>query len=184
MESKKVDNDIIWAPWMRIMLYGDECLNQACDRVEKFDQNLSELALDMGKTMYSAGGVGLAAPQVNRHERIITVDCSNHQDDIKYLVNPEIVDSHGRVQWEEGCLSFPGLVLPVGRHKQIEVKAQNLQGEEIRFEADGLLSVCIQHEIDHLDGITFIQKVSRQVRRASLRKWDMMEYLREHDGDY
>ena len=155
---------------MRIHLYGSEELTKVCERVKVFDTDLAELAIDMGKTMYGAGGIGIAAPQVGESQRIIVVDCSKDQDDIKYLINPEIVATKGYTNSDEGCLSFPGLVLPVRRHKEIEVKAQNLQGEEIRIEADGLLSICIQHEIDHLDGILFVDHLSPLKRKMAIQK--------------
>ena len=161
MNDKKIDTDIVWAPWMRIMLHGADCLVTPSEPVE-----------------------GLAAPQVGHNVRLIAVDCSPDQDDIQYLVNPEIVSYDGYTNGDEGCLSFPGLSLTVRRYKNIEVKAQNLKGEEIRISAGGLLSICIQHEIDHLDGITFIQRVSRQVRRANMRKWEPMKILEVQNGDY
>lgn len=184
MNDKKIDTDIVWAPWMRIMLHGADCLVTPSEPVKEFNSDLTELALDMGRTMYAAGGIGLAAPQVGHNVRLIAVDCSPDQDDIQYLVNPEIVSYDGHTNGDEGCLSFPGLSLTVRRHKNIEVKAQNLKGEEIRISAGGLLSICIQHEIDHLDGITFIQRVSRQVRRANMRKWEPMKILEVQNGDY
>ena len=184
MKDKKIDTDVVWAPWMRIMLHGADCLVTPSEPVEEFNSDLTELALDMGRTMYAAGGIGLAAPQVGHNVRLIAVDCSQEQDDIQYLVNPEIVAHSGHVSSDEGCLSFPGLSIPVRRHKNIEVVAQDLKGEEIKINASGILSICIQHEIDHLDGITFIQKVSRQVRRAALRKWEPMKHLEVQDGDY
>lgn len=179
MNDKKIGANVVWAPWMRIMLHGADCLVTPSEPVREFDSDLTELAHDMAKTMYAAGGIGLAAPQVGRNVRMIAVDCSRDQDDIQYLINPEIVSCEGHTNSEEGCLSFPGLSLSVRRHKNIEVKAQNLKGEDIKIEASGILAICIQHEIDHLDGITFIQKVSRQVRRAALRKWEPMKHLEE-----
>ncbi len=184
MDNKKIDTNIVWAPWMRIMLYGADCLSEPSKPVKEFDSELTELAHDMAKTMYSAGGIGLAAPQVGHNVRLIAVDCSRDQDDIQYLINPEIVSHEGYTSSDEGCLSFPGLVLPVRRHKNIEVKAQNLRGEEIQISASGVLSICIQHEIDHLDGTTFIERVTRQVRRATMRKWDPMNFLEGENGDY
>lgn len=184
MDDKKIDTDIVWAPWMRIMLHGADCLSEPCGAVEDFDEHLIELAHDMGKTMYAAGGIGLAAPQVGHNKRLIAVDCSHTRDDIKYFVNPEIVSFSGYTNSNEGCLSFPGLILQVRRHKQIKIKAHSIHGEEISFDADGILSICIQHEIDHLDGITFTQRVSRQVRRAAMRKWNPLDFLEVHDGGH
>ena len=122
MKDKKIDNDIVWAPWMRIMLYGADCLEEPSALVKEFDTDLSELAHDMAKTMYAAGGVGLAAPQVGHNIRMIVVDCSDDGNNLQYLVNPEIVSQEGSVNSNEGCLSFPGLTIPVRRHKVIEVK--------------------------------------------------------------
>ena len=184
MNDKKIDTEIVWAPWMRIMLYGADCLATPSEPIQEFDSDLTELAHDMAKTMYAAGGIGLAAPQVGKNVRLIAVDCSRDQDDIQYLINPEIISYEGSTSSDEGCLSFPGLVLPVRRHKNIEVKAQNLRGEEIKINAGGILSICIQHELDHLDGITFIERVSRQVRRATMRKWKPMDFLEVEHGDH
>jgi peptide deformylase len=112
--------------------------------------------------MYDAPGIGLAATQVNVHERIIVVDVSDDQSDLRVLINPSItkLDDQTKV-YQEGCLSVPGIYDEVERPDRILVQALNLQGEPIRFEADGLLSVCIQHEIDHLDGKVFVDYLSR-----------------------
>ena len=174
-----MEQPFIYAPWMEIKVYPSDCLTQVCEEVGDIDGDVKELAFDMAKTMYSADGVGLAAPQVGKMVRMIVVDCSKNKDDLKYLVNPEIVSRHGSASAMEGCLSFPGLAIQVCRDRDIEVKAYNLEGEEISFKATGLLSACIQHEIDHLDGINFINRVSRQVRRHTMRKWDINDFLEE-----
>jgi len=172
-----MEQPFVYAPWMEIKVYPNECLTQVCADVEDIDDEIRELAFDMAKTMYNADGVGLAAPQVGKSVRLIVVDCSKNRDGLKYLINPKIVNRSGSVSDMEGCLSFPGLSLQVCRDKEIEVQAHNLEGEEVSFKATGLLSACIQHEIDHLDGISFINRVSRQVRRHALRKWDINDFL-------
>lgn len=174
-----MEQPFIYAPWMEIKVHPNECLKQVCEPVGDIDGEIRELAFDMAKTMYNADGVGLAAPQVGKFVRLIVVDCSKDKSDLKYLVNPEIISRNGRESGMEGCLSFPGLSLQVCRDREIEVSAFNLEGEELNFKASGLLSVCIQHEIDHLDGINFIDRVSRQVRRHAMRKWDISEFFEE-----
>ena len=170
-----MEQRFIYAPWMEIKVHPNECLSQICEPVGDIDDDIRELAFDMAKTMYNADGVGLAAPQVGKLIRLIVVDCSKDKDDVKYLINPEIVNREGSAFGMEGCLSFPGLALQVSRDKHIEVEAYSLEGKEVSFEATGLLSACIQHEIDNLDGINFTSRVSRQVRRHAMRKWDLRE---------
>ena len=174
-----MEQPFIYAPWMEIKVHPNEHLTQVCEPVGDIDAEIRELAFDMAKTMYNADGVGLAAPQVGKLVRLVVVDCSKDKSGLKYLINPEIVGRHGSASGMEGCLSFPGLSLQVCRDKNIEVQAYNLEGEEVSFKATGLLSACIQHEIDHLDGISFINRVSRQVRRHAMRKWDINKFLEE-----
>src|SRR5690606_28869413 len=113
---------------------------------------LARLADDMLETMYAAPGIGLAATQVNVQQRLLVLDVSEQHDDPKVLVNPEILESRGSETCQEGCLSFPGLYADVQRKEWIRVRAQDVAGKAFEIETDGLLAVCIQHEIDHLDG--------------------------------
>lgn len=172
-----------YIPWLPIKLYPEECLNIPCEDVVKVDSDLHTFIGDMAQTMYSADGIGLAAPQVGKNIRIIVVDCSKDRSGLKKLINPKIVERRGHVQSTEGCLSFPGLTLQVSRAKEIDVVAINTDGDEISFTATGLEAICIQHEVDHLDGITFEKQVSRQVRRAAFRKWDPEKEKKKLTGE-
>ena len=145
-----------------ILHYPDARLRTVAKPINKVDDRIRQLASDMAETMYAAPGIGLAATQVNVHERIILVDVSEDQTDLRVLVNPSFtsLDEQTKV-YQEGCLSVPGVYDDVERPDRILVTALNLQGKPIQFEADGLLSVCIQHEIDHLDGKVFLDYLSR-----------------------
>jgi peptide deformylase len=145
-----------------ILHYPDARLRTVARPVSVVDDRIRQLAKDMAETMYDAPGIGLAATQVNVHERIIVVDVSDDQSDLRVLINPSVskVDDQTKV-YQEGCLSVPGIYDEVERPDRVLVRALNLQGEPIQFEADGLLSVCIQHEIDHLDGKVFVDYLSR-----------------------
>ncbi len=144
-----------------ILHYPDPRLHTVAKAVTQFDDALAALTLDMAQTMYHAKGVGLAATQINIHQRIIVVDVSDERDQLLVLVNPEIVtESPQMKKWEEGCLSTPDIYDTVMRPDLITVKAQDITGQAFSLEADGLLSVCIQHEIDHLNGILFVQHLS------------------------
>lgn len=145
-----------------ILHYPDARLRTVARPISVVDDRIRQLAKDMAETMYDAPGIGLAATQVNVHERIIVVDVSDDQSDLRVLINPSVskLDDQTKV-YQEGCLSVPGIYDEVERPDRILVEALNLQGEPIQFEADGLLSVCIQHEIDHLDGKVFVDYLSR-----------------------
>ena len=147
---------------LNILHHPDARLRTVAEPIAVVDDRIRQLAKDMAETMYDAPGIGLAATQVNVHERIIVVDVSDDQSDLRVLINPSItkLDDQTKV-YQEGCLSVPGIYDEVERPDRILVQALNLQGEPIRFEADGLLSVCIQHEIDHLDGKVFVDYLSR-----------------------
>ena len=145
-----------------ILHYPDARLRTVAQPIVVVDDRIRQLAKDMAETMYDAPGIGLAATQVNIHERIIVVDVSDDQSDLRVLINPSVskLDEQTKV-YQEGCLSVPGIYDEVERPDRVLVQALNLQGEPIQFEADGLLSVCIQHEIDHLDGKVFVDYLSR-----------------------
>ena len=128
--------------------------------VQSVDKKIRNLAKDMLQTMYHDNGIGLAAVQVGILKRIITIDISDTRDEPLFLINPQITYREGEIVWQEGCLSVPQFFEKVTRSKIIKVRAQNLKGREINFQADGLLAVCIQHEIDHLDGKLFIDYLS------------------------
>ena len=145
-----------------IVSYPDPVLAATAERVEVFDEELRQLADDMAETMYAAPGVGLAANQVGVLKRIIVVDVTDDQTGLLKLVNPEIAwTSETLADHEEGCLSLKGLYEHVKRPDEVIVKAQSVTGEPIEIKAEGLLAVCLQHEIDHLNGIVFIDHLSR-----------------------
>jgi peptide deformylase len=125
------------------------------------DEDIRRLARDMAETMYAAPGVGLAATQVDRHIQLIVIDISDTHDDLLVLINPKILDSRGKAECEEGCLSVPGIFEMVTRAEWIRVRALGLDGKPFEKEATGLLAVCIQHEMDHLKGKVFVEYLSK-----------------------
>lgn len=149
--------------------YPDPILRQPARAVETVDEVVRSLTADMLETMYAAGGIGLAAPQVGHGLRIICVDVSEERNQGQVLVNPCILRKEGLLEGEEGCLSVPGLYELVRRAAWIEIQAQNEHGEPFLAEAEGLLAVCIQHELDHLEGVLFIDRLS-ELRRQRLKK--------------
>lgn len=157
-----------------ILRYPDPRLFKVAEPVREVDDRIRQLVRDMAETMYDAPGVGLAATQVDVHERVIVIDVSENGDDLRVLINPEILWKSDELQvYEEGCLSVPGIYDQVERAAQIRVRAQNENGETYEFEADGLLAVCVQHEMDHLLGKVFVEYLSplKQNRiRTKLRK--------------
>lgn len=145
-----------------ILRYPDARLHTVARPVATVDDRIRGLVADMAETMYAAPGIGLAATQVDVHERVIVIDTSETKDQLLVLINPEIVDRSPDTQkYEEGCLSVPGIYDDVERPSRITVRALNERGEPFELEADGLLSVCIQHEMDHLQGKVFVQYLSR-----------------------
>jgi len=139
-----------------IVLLGDPILRQKAKRVTRFDQSIQRLIDDMIETLKAAPGLGLAAPQVGVPLRIVVTDVD---DEVTVLCNPEIVEMEGEYEPEEGCLSIPGYVANVKRAVRVTTKAKNRRGKEIKIKADGLLANVIQHEVDHLDGILFIDRL-------------------------
>jgi len=147
---------------LQILRYPDPRLHQVARPVEIFDDRLRTLVRDMAETMYAAPGVGLAATQVDVHQRVIVVDVSDARDQLRVFVNPEIVEaSDDRKVYEEGCLSVPGIYDEVERPDRVRVRAFDEHGKPFEVEADGLLAVCVQHEMDHLNGRVFVQYLSR-----------------------
>ena len=155
---------------LTILEYPDPRLRKVAAPVTEFDGSLVKLVRDMAETMYAAPGVGLAATQVDVHKRVIVIDVSDAKDDLLVLVNPEIVMAEGEAECEEGCLSVPGYYDKVTRAARITVRARNERGEPIERTADGLLAVCIQHEMDHLEGKVFVEKLSALKRARLLAK--------------
>jgi peptide deformylase len=156
-----------------ILQYPDARLHKVAKKVDALTVTVKKLIQDMSETMYAAPGIGLAATQVDVHQQIIVIDISETHNDLLVLINPELISSEGENKCEEGCLSVPGIYDKVERAEKIEVRALNMNGEEITLKAEGILSVCIQHEMDHLQGIVFVEHLShlKQVRiRAKLKK--------------
>ncbi|KXS31733.1 MAG: Peptide deformylase [Candidatus Gallionella acididurans] len=158
---------------LKILQYPDERLHKIAKAVVRVDETIRKLVRNMAETMYSAPGVGLAATQVDVHERIIVVDVSETHDQLQVFINPEIIASSGVSQCEEGCLSVPGIYETVNRAERITVRALNENGATFTLNAEGLLAVCIQHEMDHLIGRVFVEYLSplKQNRiRSKLKK--------------
>ena len=146
---------------LNILRYPDPRLHKVAKPVTEFGDRLSKLVTDMAETMYDAPGVGLAASQVDVHEQLVLVDISETKDDLKVFVNPEITwASEEKQVYDEGCLSVPGIYDGVERPARVKVRALNAKGESFELEADGLLAVCIQHEMDHLLGKVFVEYLS------------------------
>ena len=155
---------------LKIVHYPDPRLHKVAQPIANVDEAIRTLIADMAETMYAAPGIGLAATQVDRHLRLILVDTSETKDDLKVFINPEILAAEGKSEHEEGCLSVPGIYDTVTRPERIRVRALDSQGQPFELEADGLLAVCIQHEIDHLDGKVFVEYLSRLKQDRILKK--------------
>jgi peptide deformylase len=152
-----------------ILEYPDPRLRIRAKPVTKVDTEVRQLADDLLETMYAAAGIGLAATQVNCHVRMLVIDISDARNEPLLLINPEIVRAGGRTSSDEGCLSVPEYYDAVERAENIRVRALNREGEIIEFDADGMLAICIQHEMDHLEGKLFVDYLS-EMKRQRLRK--------------
>jgi len=152
-----------------ILRYPDERLHRVSTPVLEVNDRIRQLVRDMAQTMYAAPGIGLAAPQVDVHQQIIVMDVSETHDQLRVFINPEILESRGAAECEEGCLSVPGVYEKVTRAEWIRVRALDAEGQPFSLAADGLLGVCIQHEMDHLKGKVFVEYLSRlkQLRIAA-----------------
>ena len=146
---------------LNVLCYPDPRLHQVAKPVAQVDARIKKIVADMADTMYAAPGVGLAATQVDIHERIVIIDISDEQNDLKVFINPEIIWSSPETKsWREGCLSVPDFYDEVERPSQVRVKALDVNGKEFELDADGLLAVCLQHELDHLQGKVFVAYLS------------------------
>lgn len=154
---------------LKILHFPDPRLQTVAKPVSAVDDALRQLAADMAETMYAAPGIGLAATQVDRHIRLVVIDISEEKDQLLILINPEIVSQAGAKEGEEGCLSVPGIYDKVTRAEQVRIRALDLNGQSFEREAEGLLAVCIQHEIDHLEGRVFVDHLSR-LKQGRIRK--------------
>ncbi|HSC95603.1 MAG TPA: peptide deformylase [Burkholderiales bacterium] len=148
-------------PLLSILRYPDPRLHKRASRVEAVTDDIRQLIKDMAATMYAAPGIGLAATQVNVHQRIIVIDVSESHDQLQVFINPELLSASGDADIEEGCLSVPGVYEKVRRAERVTVRALDAEGKPFTLEADGVLAVCIQHEMDHLEGKVFVERLSR-----------------------
>ncbi len=146
---------------LKILHYPDPKLHTVASPITEITDDIRGLAADMAETMYAAPGIGLAATQVDRHVRLIVVDVSEDKNALRTFINPRIIAREGEAVHEEGCLSVPGIYDKVTRSERIRVEALGLDGKPFTLDADGLLAVCVQHEIDHLDGKVFVEYLSR-----------------------
>lgn len=158
---------------LSILRYPDARLHKVAAVVDRVDDKIAKFINDLAETMYAAPGIGLAATQVDVHLRIIVIDVSESRDELRVLVNPELVAASGDSEREEGCLSVPEVYEKVRRAARVTVRALDASGQPYTLEAEGLLAVCIQHEMDHLEGKVFVEKLSRLKQnriRARLKK--------------
>lgn len=160
---------------LEILHFPDARLRLKAQPVSRVDDQVRKMAKDMFETMYRAPGIGLAATQVNIQKAIIVIDVSENKDQPLCLINPEIINAGGTEQMQEGCLSVPGFFENVTRADKVKIRALNEQGEAFELEADGLLAVCIQHEMDHLDGKLFVDYLSPLKRQRIKKKLVKME---------
>ncbi|HEX7329463.1 MAG TPA: peptide deformylase [Casimicrobiaceae bacterium] len=156
-----------------ILEYPDPRLKKVAARVGRVTPEIRKLVSDMAETMYAAPGIGLAATQVNVHKQVLILDVSEHRDELRVFIDPVLVEASGEAENEEGCLSVPGYYDKVTRAERVRVRALDEHGESFELDADGLLAVCIQHEMDHLRGKVFVDYLSPLKRArvaAKLRK--------------
>jgi peptide deformylase len=154
---------------LNILHFPDPRLRTIAEAVTNFDEDLKTLVSDMFETMYEAPGIGLAATQVDVHRRLLVMDVSEDKNEPKVLINPEILEAEGEEEMDEGCLSVPGYYETVSRAELIHVRAQDVDGNFFEIKADGLEAVCIQHEMDHLQGKLFVDYIS-SLKRDRIRK--------------
>lgn len=155
---------------LNILRYPDPRLYKKAARVAKVDESIRAFVRDLAETMYAAPGIGLAATQVDVHQRIIVIDASESRDQLLVLINPEIVAREGLQYVDEGCLSVPGIYEPIERAAQVSVRALGIDGKPFTMVAEKLLAICIQHEMDHLEGKVFVDYLSRLKRQRIIAK--------------
>ena len=160
---------------LSILQYPDPRLKKIAGPVERVDDDVRALVRDMAETMYAAPGVGLAATQVDVHKQIIVIDISPTRNQLNVFINPQIVESEGISDLEEGCLSVPGVYDKVVRAERIRVRALDLEGRSFEMDAEGMQAVCIQHEMDHLKGKVFVEYLSRLKRNRILSRMRKLE---------
>ncbi|WP_428504515.1 peptide deformylase [Roseateles sp.] len=166
---------------LNILRYPDPRLHTVAKPVAAVDERIRQLVADMLETMYAAEGVGLAASQIDVHERVVVIDTSEERDQPLVLINPEIIETSAEfTEGEEGCLSVPQIYDKVPRHSRVTVRALNREGQSYEFKAEGLLAVCVQHELDHLMGKVFVEYLS-PLKRERI-KTKMVKKTREEEG--
>ena len=165
---------------LKILIFPDPRLRKVAEKVLKFDKSLQNLADDMLHTMYDANGIGLAATQVDQHVRLVVMDLSDDRNEPRIFVNPsyKVLQNHNLFKFEEGCLSIPGFNETISRPDKIELKWQDINGNEHNEEPEGLLTVCIQHEIDHLEGKLMVDYVSA-LKRDRIRSKLLKDFKRK-----
>ena len=168
---------------LTILHYPDPRLHKIAARVNRVDDKMRQLIKDMAETMYAAPGVGLAATQVDKPLRIIVIDISESRDQLRVFVNPELVAASGEADREEGCLSVPGVYEKVRRAANVTVRALDADGQPFTLDAEGLLAVCIQHEMDHLEGKVFVEKLSRLKQNRILARIKKQQVRRATEPD-
>jgi peptide deformylase len=170
-----------------VLKFPDKRLRRISRRIESIDDAIRELAQDMCEVMYDEPGIGLAAPQVGEDVRLVVVDTEWTAEDAErnplILVNPELSEHDGRVTWTEGCLSVPDFEAEVERAERVLLRAQDLDGKEVEIAAEGLQAVCFQHEVDHLDGVLFIDHISRLKRSRYVAKRKKQLKREEEDAE-
>ena len=162
---------------LTILNYPDPRLHTVAKPVKEVNDDIRKLIADMAETMYAAPGIGLAATQVNQHVQLILVDTSKEQNNLQVFINPKILAKNGEQDYEEGCLSVPGVYETVTRAENISVEALDANGKKFKLKADGLLAVCVQHEMDHLVGKVFVEYLSPLKRNRIKAK--MLKHNRE-----
>lgn len=183
---------------LQVFTFPAPVLKKVATPIESFDEDLEKLAKDMLFTMYNAPGIGLAAPQVGKSVRMFCIDTEFSRERVttpegldvfrhigmspKVLINPVITEKNGEVTCQEGCLSFPGMFVDVKRAESIVIKYQDLKGTEHSFKAEDMEAICIQHELDHLDGIVFLDRVSQLKRTMLLKKFNKQKKKRVKNG--
>lgn len=165
-----------------ILHFPDPRLRQVAEPVEQVDEEIRQLADDMLETMYAAPGIGLAAIQVNVKKRVIVMDVSEDKSQPLCLINPEVIAAEGEEEMQEGCLSVPGFYETVRRPEKVHLRALDREGQVVEFDADGLLAVCIQHEIDHLNGKLFVDYLSMLKRQRIRKKLEKAQRVGDKPG--
>jgi len=162
---------------LAILNYPDPRLHKVAKPVHEVNAEIRRLVEDMAETMYAAPGIGLAATQVDRHIQLIVIDITKEQNNLQVFINPKIIESSGTKEYEEGCLSVPGVYDMVTRAEKVTVEALDANGKTFTLQAEGLLAVCIQHEMDHLLGKVFVEYLS-PLKRTRI-KTKMLKHVRE-----